>query len=281
MNNNSTPTSEFVETALPAWMTEPEPYEAEKDSDGFLTKSTLSVLAVLSRIRETSSAGLHWASPAVMLFTVLTLIVLMAVSRNMIYTYVVLAETLVASIFLCNKALARSMKTSLSAFLLSMVLLLPAALTGAPRTMLTVSVKVFVSVALLNLVSQSIPMNRITESLKAFHVPDIFIFTLDITLKYIVMLGDVCVNMLNALRMRSVGKNHSKGKALSGVLGVTFLKSREMADEMYGAMNCRGFEGEYTKSAKRELGWKDAVTTLFLGGMIAFFLYTQHAIYLA
>lgn len=266
---------------LPDWMTGRETYDAPKDSDGFLTKSTLSILSVLSKIRETSGNGLKWASPAGMLVTVLALILLMALSKNMLFTYVVLAETLIVSMFLCNKALARSIKTSLAAMLLSMLLLLPAALTGAPRTMLTVSVKVFVSVALLNLVSQTLPFNRITESLKAFHVPDLFIFTLDITLKYIVMLGDVCVNMLDALRMRSVGKNKEKGKSLSGVLGVTFLKSREMADEMYGAMACRGFEGEYVKSRTRQVGWKDAVTLVFLLGMITLFVYTQHTIALA
>lgn len=263
---------------IPSWMAEPEAYSAPKDSDGFLTRSTLSVLGVLSKIRETSQRGLRWASPAVMLLTVFVLIVLMALSKNMIFTYVVLAEMLIVSLFLSGKALARSMKTSFSAMLLSLILLLPAALSGAPRTMLTVSIKVFISVALLNLVSQTMPFNRITESFKAFHVPDLFIFTLDITLKYIVLLGDVCVNMLNALRLRSVGKNREKGKSLSGILGVTFLKSREMADDMYDAMTCRGFEGEYVKSKQRSLGWKDAVTFLFLAGMIALFIYTQHAI---
>ena len=102
--------------------------------------------------------------------------------------------------------------------------------------------------------------------------------TLDITLKYIVLLGDVCLDMLTALKLRSVGKNREKGKSLSGVLGVTFLKSREMSEEMYGAMTCRGFEGEYVKPGQKTVTWKDAVTLLFLAGMIALFVYTQHAI---
>ena len=77
------------------------------------------------------------------------------------------------------------------------------------------------------------------------------VFTLDITLKYIVILGNICVDMLNAVRLRSVGRNKDKKSALSGVMGVTFLKSREMADEMYQAMVCRGFDGEYN-NVKRE-----------------------------
>lgn len=265
-------------TTVPDWMTVPEAYTPEKDSDGFLTKSSLSVLSVLSKIRETSNKGLRWASPGVMLLTVFLLIVLMAISKNMIFSYVVLAEALIVSLFLEGKSLARSMKTGFSAMLFSILILLPAALTGAPRTMLTVSIKVFVSVVLLNLVSQTLPFNKITESFKAFRVPDLFIFTLDITLKYIVLLGDVCLNMLTALRLRSVGKNKTKGKALSGVLGVTFLKSREMADDMYDAMACRGFEGEYVKTKTKTLSWKDAVTVLFLVGMVLFFVYTQKAI---
>ncbi|MBP5271592.1 MAG: energy-coupling factor transporter transmembrane protein EcfT [Clostridia bacterium] len=263
---------------IPTWMTEPEAYSAPKDSDGFLTKSTLTVLGVLSHIRETSQRGLRWASPPVMLLTVLALIVLMALSKNMMFSYVVLAEVLIASLFLSGKALSRSMKTSLSAMAFSMLLLLPAVFSGTPRTMLTVSIKVFISVALLNLVSQTLPFNKITASLKSFRIPDLFIFTLDITLKYIVLLGDVCVNMLNALRLRSVGKNREKGKSVSGILGVTFLKSREMSEEMYGAMTCRGFEGEYVRTRERQLSWKDAVTVLFLAGMVALFVYTQRAI---
>ncbi|MBO7682148.1 MAG: hypothetical protein J6T17_05285 [Clostridia bacterium] len=70
---------------IPTWMTEPEAYSAPKDSDGFLTKSTLTVLGVLSHIRETSQRGLRWASPPVMLLTVLALIVLMALSKNMMF----------------------------------------------------------------------------------------------------------------------------------------------------------------------------------------------------
>ena len=51
-----------------------------------------------------------------------------------------------------------------------------------------------------------------------------------------------------------------------------------MSEEMYGAMTCRGFEGEYVRTRERQLSWKDAVTVLFLAGMVALFVYTQRAI---
>ena len=62
------------------------------------------------------------------------------------------------------------------------------------------------------------------------------------------MLGEICAAILTSVRLRSVGKNPQKAKALSGVLGISFLKSGEMAEEMHAAMCCRGFTGEYKKS---------------------------------
>ena len=59
--------------------------------------------------------------------------------------------------------------------------------------------------------------------------------------------------MLTALKLRSIGHNPHKGRALSGVLGVMFLRSREMSEEMYQAMVCRGYTGEYPATASWSL----------------------------
>jgi len=51
--------------------------------------------------------------------------------------------------------------------------------------------------------------------------------------------------MFIALKLRSVGRNRSKQRALGGVAGSIFLFSRAMAEDMYAAMACRGFTGTY------------------------------------
>ena len=53
------------------------------------------------------------------------------------------------------------------------------------------------------------------------------------------------MEILTSLRLRSVGQNRKKAQSFSGISGISFLKSREMAEEMYAAMCCRGFVGEY------------------------------------
>jgi cobalt/nickel transport system permease protein len=87
--------------------------------------------------------------------------------------------------------------------------------------------------------------NHITTALRKLHVPGIFIFTLDITLKYIVLLGKLIIDILTALKLRSVGKNNKKYQSIGGVMGVTFIRGTEMSREMYEAMRCRGFTDDY------------------------------------
>ena len=119
---------------------------------------------------------------------------------------------------------------------------------GTPQTLMNITSRVYVSVTLVGILSSGTSWNKLTGSMRTFRLPSIFIFTLDITLKYISVLGEMCATILTSVRLRSVGKNPQKAKALSGVLGTSFLKSGEMAEEMHAAMCCRGFTAESVES---------------------------------
>lgn len=261
-----------MNNSLPDWMTTKEEYEPSSDRDYFITGSILQLMGVLARARWNPGSSRQWLSAPVRLIVTLYLIILLALSRTLFFSGCVLALLLVQLCLLPEKSLVRVLKTATGAAVLSLLLLLPSAFLGSPRAMLSLSGKVFLSVGLVNLLSVTTPWNRLTESLRFFHVPDLFIFTFDLTLKYIVILGTVCLNMLEALRLRSVGRNRQKGRAISGVLGVTFLKSRQMAEDSYNAMVCRGFEGEYTSLKRLSLRRTDLLALPLLGGFTLLFL---------
>lgn len=233
---------------IPDWLKEQEEYNAPQDRDGFLTRSILSLMSMLASFRaKTISYGSKYPAP-LKLIVCLAMILTTSLARNMLIVYVILAILLAHICFLSGELLVRTIMTSLAAALLSAVILIPAVFLGSPQSMLTVSTKVFVSVGLIGLLASTTEWNKLTAGLAAFHIPDVFIFTLDITLKYIVILGNISMDMLNALKLRSIGRNKSKAQSVSGVLGVTFLKSRQMSEEMFQAMQCRGFEGEYRRN---------------------------------
>jgi cobalt/nickel transport system permease protein len=127
------------------------------------------------------------------------------------------------------------------------LLLLPAAILnpGAISNYGKIVCKVFLCLELVTLFNHTTQWNHITGALRKLKVPGVFIFTLDITLKYIVLLGTFIDELLISLSLRSVGKNRKKYEAVGGVMGVAFLRGTEMSQEMYHAMCCRGFTDDY------------------------------------
>ena len=236
---------------IPEWLTVTDSYNATSDRDGFMTKSLLSIIGALTSFRAKSKVFGTSIPAQVKLLICLALIIAVNAFHNMFYVSIILAAVLVTMCFLPSDLLVRTFAGAAGAAFFTALIMLPAVFLGSPSSIIVMPVKVFTSVGLVGLLAATTEWNNLTACLASFHIPSIFIFTLDITLKYIVILGNICVDMLNAVRLRSVGRNKDKKSALSGVMGVTFLKSREMADEMYQAMVCRGFDGEYN-NVKRE-----------------------------
>ena len=66
-----------------------------------------------------------------------------------------------------------------------------------------------------------------------------------LTLRYLVLLGDQASLLLTALKLRSVGHNRKKHKAMAGIMGIVMQRSQRLSIEMAEAMRCRCFTGEY------------------------------------
>lgn len=231
---------------LPEWLLTDERYEPAADRDSFIRKSMEAVAGVLARLRL--DGGRPWAlSPSAPVKLVLGLlaIILGSCATNFAFTLLLLAVELVRMALLPQKALSRCLKTSVGAAILSALLMLPAILLGQASSALLIGTKVFVSVSIAMIVALSTPLSELTGGLRAFHVPNVFILTVELALKSIYDLGQTALEVLGSLKMRSVGRNHEKGSALGGVGGVVLLKAQRAAKTTSDAMRCRGFEGDY------------------------------------
>ena len=127
----------------------------------------------------------------------------------------------------------------------SLVFTLPAALLGNVYSMQVITTKTAVTVMAVAMLNHAVRWNKICASLSRCHLPDTFLFVFDMTVKYLVVLGRSCKELLDALTLRSVGKNPDKKRAAGGILAVTYLRSQRMAEETYLAMLCRGYDGTY------------------------------------
>ena len=197
---------------MPDWLFKDEEYTPPSDKDVFINKSILSILSVLSRIRtqsgyKTDTFRVHAAFKVAFTFL---LVVLLSLSTNFTFIFIIDVYLLVILSFMDGKEILKVLGTSLLMAMFTFIILIPALLWGNTYTTIMMTSKVFSTVMAVNIVSHSTRWNAITGAFKRFFVPDVFILVLDITIKYIVMLGDFSLNMLYALKLRSVGRNKSK-----------------------------------------------------------------------
>ena len=202
----------------------------------------------MSRLRVQKGHEKGLKTPAVLKIpALLAVIILIAVTRNM---FILLGITAVLLLYLCTwppKDILNVLKSACGAGIIAVLIFVPAVImnpANLPNSLVTIS-KVLLSVSFVAVFNHTTEWNHITRALRQLHVPGIFVFTLDVTLKFIIQLGTLIVELLTSLSMRSVGKNNKKYTSIGGVMGVTFIKGIQRNREMYEAMVCRGFTDDY------------------------------------
>ncbi len=260
---------------IPDWLMASEIYEPQTERDTFVNKSILSVFSLLSKIKaqETNQALWYDINTPVNIAGTFLLLLLVALSKSFVFVLIIGVYLLAVLSTFDAPRLVRILKMSMGTTLFSAVIMLPAFLTGNSYSSIMIPCKVLISITIMGLLSQSAKWNSITGALKKFYIPDIFILILDIAIKYMYMLGELSLCLFQALKLRSVGKNKSKYSSLAGITGTVFLQSKEMAEDMYHAMECRGFSGEYHIIHKQRIRWKDIIFMVVNAGFIVLFFY--------
>ena len=250
---------------LPGWLCETEDYEPVRDRAGFLRKNVLGLMGLLQRIRLGGSAGagsfvdraLGRVSAPVRLVGLLACVAMVCCARSGLFLAVMLLTVLANCAVRPERALKATLVPALGAALLALVLAFPAVFLGASAVaaMVRIALKTFVNVSLVLGVSCTVPWNRLVGALKVLRFPDVVIFTVDMALKHMEILGRVSVQLAEALELRCVGRaprgSHTTGAA--GVMGATFLRAHACGNAMSEAMTCRGFLGAYPRPA---WGWR-------------------------
>ena len=232
------------------WLFKDENYTPIKDKDKFINKSIFSFAKMLNDIRSMNKykeiSFIYSINPIVKTLVTLIIIIQLALSRNVIFIFAVLIVAIAICLFVNKKDIFKIYIISGVLPLFTVIMLLPSILMGNLNNSLIIVLKVAGTIISVNILSYTTKWHQLTKVLKLIFVPDIFIFVMDIAIKYIFVLGEFSLEMLYSLKLRSVGKNNNKRAFIIKLMGNLFLKSKEAGDEMYSAMECRGFVGEYS-----------------------------------
>ena len=233
---------------LPEWMKKTEEYAPPRDGGAFYYKTLRSLGRVMSRLKAGGGKEGRYSLPAwLKLLIMLALIILVSATRNSTVIMAAGALVLMRLALLPAQDIGGIVKTALFAGALGAVLYAPAVIMNpaALGNGIRLVLKIMICVTAMGEFNRTTQWNHVTGAMRKFHVPGVVIFIIDITFRYIVLLGRLMENLLTAVSLRSVGKNDRKYASVGGVMGVTFLRGTEMNREMYEAMQCRGFTDDY------------------------------------
>jgi len=219
-------------------------------------------LAALRERPGTGAGGEHLRSE-IKLASLFVFVLLVSLSRTVLFLETAAALALGCLSLLPPKAIARALRKALAAAAFALVILLPAFLWGRGGGVVLLAAKVLLAVLAAAVFSASTPWTSISRGFAGLGVPGIFVMTLDMAVKYIALLGGILLDMLSALKLRSVGRGEGKIDSLGAIAGTIFLKSREAAEEQYGAMRCRCFSGKYVLAPASRFGWADVALVAF------------------
>ncbi len=248
---------------------------------------TTKIMKILARIADRDAGAVYTAkkksplqrvSPSLRLLAALWCVLLCAASRNAVFLLIILAVQLLRLAFLPGQSLLRVLGAIVPPVLFSIFIMLPAVFLGHPRTMLTIALKILTSMSVLSLLGESLSWQEITASFQSLHVPQLFVLTLDMTVRFLVVLGRLCQNMSEAVTLRTVsdrGKQYDRARmtAAGGILGSVFLHAGEMSVEVSEAMECRCFDGTFRSFRRERPGPADFVYFLILPALTAVFFY--------
>lgn len=228
-------------------MKQTEAYAPPRDGGAFAVRSLRALGGVLARLQvQRGRDGLRIPSVAKLLLLLFGIVTL-SLAQNRLLLLGIAALVLGYVSLLPARTVLAVLRPALGAALLALLLFLPAMLlrpAGAGNNWIMVG-KVFLSVTMVSLFNRRTQWNRITGALRTLRVPGVFVFVLDLTLKYVVLLGGLIVDLLTARGLRAVGRDRHKYRSVGGVMGVTLLRASALSRETWEAMVCRGFTDDY------------------------------------
>ena len=208
------------------WLFEKEDYRPVSNNTAYVDKSINSLLKILSKIKYINSGlkkkSYYFVNPLIKFIFTLIFVIMITYTRNFYSLAYVFGVVLFLLLNIHKNDVLKSVNIVFIAFLGNLVVLLPSILQGQNNSGLIIFKSVLMVLS-LNIFIFTTKWNHITRVLKFLKIPDIFIFIMDITIKYIVSFAEISLEMLSALKIKMIGHNKNSSHNF-GVLGTVFLK---------------------------------------------------------
>lgn len=211
-----------------------------KKSSMFLGKNLNTLSKLLDKIRFTRNEASEKNSPYIRLLEFMILTIVISLSKNLIFLWI-------TSLFFLSKLALFKGSTIISVVkrlfilcLLSFVFILPGVIFANNVNPSLFLFRVGVNLLNLSIFSAATPFPSLVKALRQLGMPMLFVQTMDICYKYIYVLGNVTVSIIEAVKLRCIGMKEDK-RLVGAIIGQLYLSTDRYTRELYEAMVLRGY----------------------------------------
>ena len=239
---------------LPEWLRpdEPSEYEPPHDRDTFLRNNVLHMVGMLEVFRGGGFGSCLVARTVgrvdarLRILVTLLLAILVSAAQNMAFVWVMLIIVLIGLVLRPAGEISAILRPALVATVLAVCLSIPAIYFGALAAPLRLAGKTFTTTVLVLGLTRSLGAHGLVEAARRLQLPATAALVIDLAIRDLALLGQIAIELGQALALRSIGHNRDKSSSVAGLLATTYLKAHDLAGAQYEAMVCRGFDGLVT-----------------------------------
>ncbi len=140
------------------------------------------------------------------------------------------------------------------------------------------TMRVVVCVSAVVLLFLTTSQQVLFKSLRSVGVPMIFVFTLEMTYRYIFLLTDIIREIYIAKRARTIRSRsmREEQKWVGSRIGYILIRSLGMSEKVHMAMQSRGFTGEVKVLQEFRMGKRDYIATSIAAILCLFLVLVSH-----
>lgn len=256
------------EIKLPTWLEQKEPYEAPRTKKNALLTNQKWLQKLLWKLQKEGEAKRNTRfQPLVYWIALLVFVFLCCYSQRYFVIWGASLVLLACLLQLPTQEIITILKRSSVLIFVNLCFYLPAFIFDLGKGFFLVKSSLVIVAVMMY--AQRTPIYDFLVALKQAHLPDSLIFQADIFVKHLHVLGDLLLQMLQAIEARSVGKAKKQDHLVGLLFGNLYLTLVQYGKDLYNALVARAFTGSYA-CLQQKLSWTDKVALLGLGG--CFFL---------
>lgn len=237
---------------LPHWLQVTPNYKVTyQHSHHFLSRNLIKLSQILTQFNHHNQ--IKQQVTVADFFVLLLEIICLSLTSSLLFIWLILIVNLYRVVLQPRQQIIRIFKHAAISFITISLIILPSVLLNPKLFSLLFIVKTIVIAFVL--VVQIVKLNFINfiQLLQQLHFPEILLFIVDIMIRYLKVLGVFMVDNIQAISLRSVGRDPHAYTTVGHIFGSLYLKSVALSREIYLAMVARGFTGSYKHSRRRSV----------------------------